>query len=115
MGVLSRDGWALLDDSETPRLDGAGTRGGWEWAVPTEAPVDAPAGTKPDTDGRCGEWAGSGECERNRGFMESSCAMSCGRLAARRAQKARGEGRLDWYLFARGLDFKGAVRTALIQ
>eukprot|EP00966_Prymnesium_polylepis_P095514 2212486-Prymnesium_polylepis.1 len=42
-------------------------------------------------------------------FMQGSCATACCRLAARRAAAKRGEGRLDWYLFARGLDFKGAI------
>ena len=31
-----------------------------------------------DLDASCGSWSRSGECERNPGFMSTSCAMACG-------------------------------------
>ena len=36
MGVISRDGWVLLDDTRTARFDGAADRGGWDWAAPVD-------------------------------------------------------------------------------
>jgi len=60
---VSRDGWALLDDSERARLDA----GPWPWAAPRDlksyaAELSSRAG---DGDARCAQWAGSGECTRN--------------------------------------------------
>ncbi|KAK9805139.1 hypothetical protein WJX72_001482 [[Myrmecia] bisecta] len=34
-----------------------------------------------DADARCSEWAGMGECEKNPGYMNSSCRLSCKRCA----------------------------------
>jgi hypothetical protein len=31
-----------------------------------------------DKDARCGKWAAAGECEKNAGFMRSSCRVACG-------------------------------------
>lgn len=36
-----------------------------------------------DSDQRCAEWSKSGECERNPGFMETSCRNACGFCAKR--------------------------------
>ena len=36
MGVVSRDGWAVVDDLRGGRFDGAAARGGWDWATPIE-------------------------------------------------------------------------------
>ncbi|EOD14217.1 hypothetical protein EMIHUDRAFT_119618 [Emiliania huxleyi CCMP1516] len=81
MGVISRSGWALLDDSLSARFDGAAAQ--WDWARAA------------DGDPRCEQWARGGECEASRAFMQAS-----------------GEAllRLDWYLFAAGLDYASALR-----
>lgn len=110
MGVVSRSGWVLLDDTHTVRFDGSGARGGWDWAAPVEGvQAVAPSSTAADTEDRCGQWAGSGECVRNKAFMAGACATACWRLSARSEQLARGESKVDWYLLARGLDFKAAL------
>ena len=116
MGVISRDGWAVLDDTTTGRFDGSSSRGGWDWVSPRDAAEAAAerAALQADGDVRCTGWARSGECEANPDFMRSSCKAACEREAARRQQAtAIGEGvqrRVDWYLFGAGLDFKGALR-----
>ena len=117
MGVISRDGWALLDDTSTGRFDGASARGGWDWAAPLEPSRLAAdrASRSADGDPRCEQWARSGECERNAAFMRSSCEAACSRAVARAAEEAAessGESpaRLDWYLFGAGLDFASALR-----
>ncbi|KAL1512178.1 hypothetical protein AB1Y20_005444 [Prymnesium parvum] len=108
MGVISREGWALIDDTLSARFDGARARGGWDWAVPSTAAELTPPGVSADADPRCGQWAAAGECGRNLAFMAPRCATACARAAARQAPSRRG-GRADWYLFARGLDFKRAL------
>mmetsp|Transcript_76126 Transcript_76126/g.150945 ORF Transcript_76126/g.150945 Transcript_76126/m.150945 type:complete len:200 (-) Transcript_76126:1101-1700(-) len=35
-----------------------------------------------DTDKKCASWAADGECEKNKVFMEGSCAKSCGLCGA---------------------------------
>ena len=67
MGVISRDGWALLDDTMTGRFDGDGE---WDWAAAREPARLAAerAARKADSDSRCEHWARSGECERNHDF-----------------------------------------------
>ncbi|EOD40841.1 hypothetical protein EMIHUDRAFT_222192 [Emiliania huxleyi CCMP1516] len=37
-----------------------------------------PASECADSDKRCAEWAGVGECDKNPGFMRSQCQHSCG-------------------------------------
>ena len=37
-----------------------------------------PASECADSDKRCAEWAGVGECDKNPGFMRSQCQQSCG-------------------------------------
>ena len=127
MGVVSRDGWAAVDDTRGGRFDGAGAAaredGGWDWATPLDredgsdgdSGSDAAAGvpTTPkatDTDHRCREWAGSGECTRNPGFMASTCPAACARERRREAARAASMLRSDVYVFAHGLDFKAALR-----
>ena len=106
MGLVSRDGWALFDDSERARLD-AGT---WPWAAPRDLQNYAAelSSRVDDGDARCAQWAGSGECTRNVAFMLSTCKAACERAAARVAMNA--EGLIDWYLFGAGLDFRAALR-----
>ena len=114
MGVLSRDGWALLDDGATGRFDDSAE---WPWAAPRdpESLAAERAAKRADGDPRCDEWARSGECSRNRDFMRASCGAACDRAKARE-ERARAEAsgaaprRVDWYLLAAGLDFKGALR-----
>lgn len=66
-------------------------------------------GATNDKDERCGQWAGSGECDRNGAFMSGTCPVACRRMAMRARAAVRGQGRSDWYLFARGLDYKAAL------
>lgn len=129
MGVISRDGWALLDDSNGGRFGGGGGGGAsdgsgrhdgkaaWTWAAPLEPAKLAAerAARAADGDPRCEGWARSGECERNGAFMKANCQPACGRAKARAAAaaaeaKAGGPLRFDWYLFAAGLDYAGALR-----
>lgn len=115
MGLISRDGWVLLDDTNTGRFNGAAARGGWDWAEPPDAERVAAdkAAVRSDGDTRCAGWARSGECTANAAFMRSTCKSSCEREAERAkldAQQAAGNGRFDWYIFAAGLDFTGALR-----
>ena len=135
MGLVSRSGWALFDDTETGRFDGSASSssrdgatssrdgGGWDWAAPLDPDGHAAemAARRADGDPRCEQWARSGECEANRAFMQSACKPACERAAARASAKAAaaaGSGggggppagqRLDWYLFAAGHDFRSAL------
>uniref|UniRef100_A0A7S3SKK2 ShKT domain-containing protein n=1 Tax=Emiliania huxleyi TaxID=2903 RepID=A0A7S3SKK2_EMIHU len=115
MGVISRSGWALLDDSLSARFDGAAAQ--WDWVAAREPErLEAErAARAADGDPRCEQWARGGECEANRAFMQGACRAACGRAEARAAavaSEASGEAllRLDWYLFAAGLDYASALR-----
>ena len=117
MGLISRDGWALLDDTHAGRFNGAASRGGWDWAAPHDPGQVAAdrAAVSADGDARCAGWARSGECIANEAFMRASCKAACEREAARKVEAAAraagtAPGRVDWYLFGSGLDFKGALR-----
>ena len=115
MGVVSRDGWAVVDDLLGGRFDGASAKGGWDWATPIERAAGPEAGGgggggSAEEDARCGEWAATGECKNNPGFMASNCQRACARKAARDAAVAQAGERCDLYLFGHGLDFKAALR-----
>ena len=115
MGLISRDGWVLLDDTSTGRFNGASSRGGWDWAEPSDPEQVAAdkAAVRSDGDARCAGWARSGECTANADFMKATCKSSCAREAERvrlDAEQASGHGRFDWYLFGAGLDFATALR-----
>lgn len=115
MAVISRDGWALLDDTSTGRFDGKGASRpeGWDWAAPLNPSRLAKEAMEraADSDPRCEQWARSGECARNAAFMRSACLPACERAAARSAEAAVAteELRADWYLFAPGLEYHLAL------
>ena len=46
---------------------------------PTERSPDAPKRECDDREDNCWQWAMSGECEKNPGFMGSACKRSCGK------------------------------------
>ena len=116
MGLISRDGWALLDDSLRGRL-GVRRRGdagaeeaipGWErWAAPLAAGVVDDESTGGE-DARCAGWAGSGECESNPSFMQASCAAACRRMRA--TARGGGERGATVYLRPRARLWRRAAR-----
>lgn len=116
MGLISRDGWTVLDDTTTARYSDAGPRASWAWAEshdPEQVAADR-AAVATDGDERCAGWARSGECVSNRPFMESACKAACAREAYRQARAAAETAgnavrRLDIYLFGAGLDYKAAL------
>lgn len=42
-----------------------------------------------DSHEKCAEWAEMGECDKNPGFMQSSCAASCDKIEKGRLQDAK--------------------------
>jgi glutathione peroxidase len=45
--------------------------------------------TTPDQDENCHDWANSGECDKNPGYMLSSCAASCEKVAMQALKDAK--------------------------
>ena len=102
MGVVSRDGWAVVDDLRGGRFDGAAAHGGWDWATPIEQGQGQGQGqgrpggaAEVAEDARCGDWTAAGECSRNAAFMQSTCKAACARLAARAAALGAGSEACD--------------------
>jgi glutathione peroxidase len=58
-----------------------------------------------DTDDRCGDWAASGECDKNPGFMQSNCPTSCDAVEKARLAEATELQGIEFYdLSAKDID-----------
>merc|ERR1712232_206968 len=45
---------------------------------PTPSPPPSPPASCDDKNSNCGDWAGSGECQKNPAYMNLNCKKSCG-------------------------------------
>ena len=108
MGVISRDGWALVDDTRTARFDGSEQGGGgtgtaWDWAAPVDEKRVAlrRAAALADGDSRCAGWAKGGECDKNAAFMLSGCKATC-ELAAKELARRRNKRQIFFFFHGPG-------------